>query len=157
MQYIFSLYMPIYLPSCLPSTKVVLSKFGSIIFNLYHHTFVLSGFGEEGATVNPNAWVWPALELHRASLLLHCIALHCFVFHLQFFSCIIANPTLPGLLPAPPSKPHISPYLCFVSNITTGRWHKSVQLLLKRRVSYAHCEGGCCLARGGRAIASKAI
>ena len=77
----------------IPHLPIAISlKLCELTFNLYHHTFVLAGFGE-GATVNPNAWVCPPLpELHLCcpSLLLHC-----------------SHPILPPLL-------HISPYLCCI-------------------------------------------
>ena len=65
----------IYLLSCLPSTNVAFKQTLLNYFQSVSSHLCSGGIWRRVATVNPNAWVWLELELHRASLLFHCIAL----------------------------------------------------------------------------------
>ena len=81
------IYFPTHLLSYLPSTngafkQTLLNYFQSVSSHLCS-----GGIWRRVATVNPNAWVWQELELHRASLLFHCIALHCIALYCIALHC----------------------------------------------------------------------
>ena len=73
---------------------------------------------EKVATVNPNAWVWQELELHRASLLFHCIALYCIVLHCKSLLLHYCQPYFARSAALPLLASRISVHTCVLYQIS---------------------------------------